>query len=435
MHKSLIPRSVRGWFVVLAVLLSLSAVAFLAGGVAGKRDYWPFGGRYAFVDKLADRAGRLERKLEAYTRTGVLTGHHEIVIETYPLPFADSHAPGPFLALSNTEFLIATRLGELYHVAIDGQTVNAKLLGSLGVADKIQAPAGVKDLLLLAPGKLLASMSTHDEVRNCYALGLFEFSYDLEQPTVKKTRKLFESQPCFPMPLALEEIGGRIIHYTDDSVLFSVGSLLPTTLEGDYGRIQQIRLSDGSADVFATGTRNQQGLFFDQESGLVFETEHGPRGGDEINVLRRGHDYGWPHVTYGTNYSVVDDASVDETCVTNCGTHDGYDLPLFAFVPSIGISNLLRYPSGAEEFHRWRGDLLVTSLRAQTLYRLVYEAGRIVFVESIPLAERLRDIALLPNGSIALKTDSQKLIILTRAKAGASGQAAAGARQVALTAR
>ncbi len=419
----MIHSTVRSWLVSIAFLvgLSLFAATFLVGGVAGKLDYWPFGGRYSFVEKLADRAGRLERKLDAHTKTVVLTGHHEMAVETFPLPFGDTHAPGPFLALSNTEFLVATRLGELHHVTLEAQTVKAKLVGSLGVADDIQAPAGVKDLLLLEPGKLLVSMSTHDEARNCYALGLFEFSYDLEQQTVRKTRKLFESQPCFPMPLALEEIGGRIIHYTDDTVLLSVGSLLPTTLEGDYGRIQQIRLSDGSATVFATGMRNQQGLFFDEQSNLVFETEHGPRGGDEINVLRQGHDYGWPQVTYGTNYSVVDDASVDETCVTNCGTHKGYDLPLFAFVPSIGIGNLLRYPSSGEQFPRWRGNLLVASLRAQTLYRLEYDEGRIIFAEPIPLGERLRDIALLPNGSIALKTDSQKLIILTRAKSGENG--------------
>jgi glucose/arabinose dehydrogenase len=262
-------------------------------------------------------------------------------------------------------------------------------------------------------------MSTHDAAKDCYAMGLYEFSIDIEQRSVKRTRTLFQSQPCFPMPLALEEIGGRIVRYTDDTVLLSVGNLLPTSLEGDYGRVIQIRLADGEATVFATGTRNQQGLFFDQESDLVFETEHGPRGGDEINVLRQGKDYGWPHVTYGTNYTVIDDASVDDTCVTKCGTHDGHDLPLFAFVPSIGIGNLLRYPSGAEEFHRWRGDLLVASLREQTLFRLKYGDGRIIFAEPIAMGERLRDIALLPNGSIALKTDSQKLLLLTRAKGNA----------------
>ena len=412
----------RSWLILTAMVLALSAAAaaFLVGGVAEKRSYWPFGGRYAFVEGLSDRARRLERKHDTHAKTHLLTGLHEVVVASYPLPFADSHASGPFLALSDTEFLVATRLGELHHVVIGNQSATAKLLGSLGVAENIRAPAGVKDLLLLAPGKLLATMSTHDAARDCYALGLFEYAFDVEQRTVKRTRTLFESQPCFPMPLALEEIGGRIIHYTDQTVLLSMGSLLPTTLEGDYGRIVRIRLSDGAVTVFATGNRNQQGLFFDQESRLVFETEHGPRGGDEINVLRQGHDYGWPHVTYGTNYTVVDDASVDDTCVTQCGTHAGHELPLFAFVPSIGIGNLLRYPASGAEFQRWRGNLLVASLREQTLFRLEYDDDRIIYAEPIALGERLRDIALLPNGSIALKTDSQKLLVLTRARADAA---------------
>jgi glucose/arabinose dehydrogenase len=416
------PSAARKWWILIVLLLAVcaSAAAFLAGGVAQKRSYWPFDGRYQFVERLSERAGRVERKFDTYLRTVMLTGHHEVVVESYPLPFGDSHAPGPFLALSDTEFLVATRLGELYHVVIDGQRARADLLGSLGVAEDIRAPAGVKDLLLLAPGRLLASMSTHDPAKDCYAMGLYEFSFDVGRRSVERTRRLFESEPCFPMPLALEEIGGRIVRYAEDAVLLSVGSLLPASLEGDYGRVIKIRLSDGVASVFATGTRNQQGLFFDREANLVFETEHGPRGGDEINLLQEGKDYGWPNVTYGTNYSVVDDASVDDTCLTKCGEHEGYELPLFAFVPSIGIGNLLRYPSSAEEFRRWRGDLLVASLRAQTLFRLEYDAGRIIFAEPIPLGERLRDIALLPNGSIALKTDTQKLLILTRAKGAAN---------------
>jgi aldose sugar dehydrogenase len=408
----------RNWRIWIGVVLTVSAAAaaFLAGGVAEKKAYWPFGGRYLFVERLSERAARVERTFEKYSKTVMLTGHHEVVVESYPLPFRDSHAPGPFLALSDTEFLVATRLGELHHVVIGGEKASASLIGSLGVAENIRAPAGVKDLLLVAPGKLLVSMNTHDAAKDCYAMGLYEFSFDLDRHSLKRTRTVFESQPCKPLPLALEEIGGRIVRVSDDSVLLSVGNMGVSPLVGDYGRIFKIRLSDGVSSVFATGTRNQQGLFFDKEADLVFETEHGPRGGDEINVLQEGKDYGWPNVTYGTNYSVVDDASVDDTCLSRCGTHEGYELPLFAFVPSIGISNLLRYPSDGAEFHRWQGDLLVASLREQTLFRLEYADGRIIFSEPIPLGERLRDIALLPNGSIALKTDSQKLLVLTRAK-------------------
>ena len=409
-------RFLTNWRIWIGVLLTISVAgaAFLAGGVAEKRTYWPFGGRYPSLEQMLSRgAGRVEQEFAKYSKTTILTGVHELVVERYPLPFREAAA---FLALSDTEFLVATKLGELHQVVIGGGTAKARLLGSLGVAANMPYKAGVKDLLLVAPGKLLASMTTHDAAKDCYGLGVFEFSLDTEQQTVKQTRKVFQSEPCLPLPLALEEAGGRIVRFSEDSVLLSVGNLLPTTLEGDYGRVLKLRLSDGASSVFATGLRNEQGLYFDQERGLILETEHGPRGGDEINVLQEGKDYGWPDVTYGTNYTVFDDASVDGTCVTHCGTHAGHELPLFAFVPSIGISNLVRYPADGAEFHRWRGNLLVASLRAGTLFRLEYVDGRIVFSEPIPFGERLRDIALLSTGSIALQTDSGNLLVLTRAR-------------------
>jgi glucose/arabinose dehydrogenase len=93
---------------------------------------------------------------------------------------------------------------------------------------------------------------------------------------------------------------------------------------------------------------------------------------------------------------------------------------LLAFVPSVGISNLIRYPSTGTEFPRWQGDLLVGSLRAETLFRVKTVDGKVVFSEPISFGERLRDIALLPNQSIAMKTDNQQLLILSRAKRAAA---------------
>jgi hypothetical protein len=405
------------FWIALPLTIGLAAVAFVAGGAAEMRSYWPFGDRYPSLERMLKRVTEgVEREFDNYSKTAMLTGVHELIVQGYPLPFRDTAA---FLALSDTEFLVATRLGDLNYVVIGGEAVSARLIGSLGVPGDMPFKAGVKDLLLIAPGKLLASVTTHNAAKDCYGLALFEYSFDIDEKSLKQTRKLFESGPCLSLPLALEESGGRIVRFSDDSVLLSVGNLGLGVegLVGDYGRAFKIRVSDGFSSVFVTGLRNAQGLFVDPELGLVFETEHGPRGGDEINVLREGTNYGYPNVTYGTNYSVIDDASVDDTCLSKCGTHMGYELPLFAFVPSIGISNLVRYPSSGAEFHRWRGNLLVESLRAGTLFRLEYVDGRIIFSEPIPFETRLRDIALLPSGSIVLLTYKAKLLVLTRAKA------------------
>jgi len=367
----------------------------------------------------------IEKPVGKYSKTEMTTGIEEIVVETYPLPFRDDGPTGPFAELSNTEFLVATRLGDLHHVVIGGEAVKSELLGSFGISEKMLRSGGVKDLLLLTPQTLLVTMNTYDEKKGCYAIGVFEFAIDIARKSLDQRRKLFESEPCLPAsgaktlgpnPLGLEESGGRMLRMPDDSILLSVGTMSGLH-GGDTGRILRISLRDGASSVFATGVRNPQGLFLDAESGMLFEAEHGPRGGDEINLLQAGKDYGYPKVGYGTPYGgPYAPPEAEMPADARFGDHHGYELPLLAFVPSIGISNLIRYPSSGTEFPRWQGDLLVESLRAQSLFRVKLVEGRVVLSEPIPFGEGLRDIALLPNQSIALKTDNQQLLILSRAK-------------------
>jgi hypothetical protein len=416
----------RIWVVALLVC-ALAAAAFLAGAVFHLKSYWPFGNRYRFMGAASQT---IDKPADKFSREEVVTGIEELVVEKYPLPFRDSPPTGPFAELSNTEFLVATRLGELHHVEIGGEAVKSELLGSLGVPEKMLRSGGVKGLLLLTPQTLLVSMNTYDASKSCYALGVFEFALDIPRKILEQRRKLFESEPCLPAsgaktlgpnPLGLEESGGRMLRLTDDSILVSVGTMSGLH-GGDTGRILKIRLSDGASSVFVKGTRNPQGLFLDPESGTLFETEHGPRGGDEINVLLEGKDYGYPNVSYGTPYGgPYAPPEAEMPADARFGDHQGYELPLVAFVPSVGISNLIRYPASGKEFPRWQGDLLVESLRAETLFRVKVIDGRVILSEPMPFGERLRDIALLPNQSVALKTDSQQLIILSRPKPAVAG--------------
>ena len=121
----------------VVIILVAVVTAFLAGGVAWSRSYWPFGGHYRFVDSLTERASRFERRFDGPTKTQLLTGLHEIIVKAYPLPFQDSHAQGPFVGLSDSEFLVATRLGELHHVTIQAENVHSTLVGSLGVMQRV----------------------------------------------------------------------------------------------------------------------------------------------------------------------------------------------------------------------------------------------------------------------------------------------------------
>lgn len=173
------------------------------------------------------------------------------------------------------------------------------------------------------------------------------------------------------------------------------------------GRLVRIELANGEVETVASGFRNPQGLARDRE-GNLWLTEHGPQGGDELNLVKPGLDYGWPFATYGILYGnrVWPYNEVQ-------GGHDDFEEPYFAWIPSIAVSNLI--VSDSEQFPLWKDDLLVGSLRSGSLYRIRVRKERVVTFERISFGERIRDLVQMPDGGIAMLTDTSKIILLGRA--------------------
>ena len=169
----------------------------------------------------------------------------------------------------------------------------------------------------------------------------------------------------------------------------------------DYGKIHEIDLATGTSRVFTSGHRNPQGLLVTSR-GLIWATEHGPTGGDELNLIEQGKDYGWPKVTLGQDCHGCD-WQVE-------GRHDGFEPPAFSYVPSIGISSVIEM---AGFVPNWEGDLLVASMVGQTLHHLRLNGQHILYDEAIPMSDRLRDMIALSGGRVAVWTDSGRLILLT----------------------
>jgi cytochrome c2 len=165
-----------------------------------------------------------------------------------------------------------------------------------------------------------------------------------------------------------------------------------------------VDVTDGAASIYSLGHRNPQGIVR-TSAGLVWSTEHGAKGGDELNLIARGTNYGWPHVTLGADYE-----QFKWPLSSTQGRHDGYTAPHFAWLPSVGISNLVEVRS--DRFATWRGDLLVASLAAGTLYRMRPQGGGVQFVEPIPVGQRVRDLVEGPDGRIYLMLDSGSVGIL-----------------------
>jgi cytochrome c2 len=258
---------------------------------------------------------------------------------------------------------------------------------------------------------------------------------------------LYETEPCVPItgkvrkrgknPFHGEESGGRLALIDDHTLLLTLGDhefygggsvqAFAQDPRASYGKTIRIDLGSRSARMYTLGHRNPQGLFVAKD-GRIWSTEHGPRGGDELNVLVEGANYGWPLVTYGTDYGAFDWKDNPRQ-----GHHDGFTEPVYAFVPSIGITSLIMMER--DLLGTWKGNLLVGSLATRSLYRLTLDGDRVVVDEPISIGRRVRDLLEMDDGRLLLWTDDGALVTLepTSEMSGATafGMQCSGCHQIA----
>ncbi|MGB3315753.1 MAG: PQQ-dependent sugar dehydrogenase, partial [Albidovulum sp.] len=231
---------------------------------------------------------------------------------------------------------------------------------------------------------------------------------------------LLETQPCLPLKKnhdAIEaHMGGGRFAYDGNGVLYMTsgdyhfdgiyyeGAPVAQDPAFDYGKVIAIDLTTGSYRQITRGHRNMQGIAIDKLC-RVWTVEHGMRGGDELNMEIEGRDYGWPRESLGTLYNKL---PIPNT--VSYGHHDQFEQPRLAFVPSIATSSL----SLIDGFHEaWDGDLLMGTLKDQSLYRIHLSGDRVLFAERIPIGERVRYAQQLDHDRIVVLTDDNELVFLT----------------------
>ena len=221
-------------------------------------------------------------------------------------------------------------------------------------------------------------------------------------------KTVFDADPCLDPAHNGERAGGRMLTDGPDHLLVVVGShavsVLPQDPNSHLGKLVRVDIESGAAEILALGLRNPQGLARDAD-GNLWETEHGPRGGDELNLLEPGGNYGWPTVSYGTPYG---EFRYDESI----GKHEGFVKPRFAWTPGIGVSAIV--VNDKRGFPLWEDDLLVASLSGacqaaecagHALFRIRRDGTQVRYVERIELGHRIRDMAIMPDGRIAALAD------------------------------
>jgi glucose/arabinose dehydrogenase len=152
-------------------------------------------------------------------------------------------------------------------------------------------------------------------------------------------------------------------------------------------------------EIWTYGHRNQQGMAFHPETGDLWATEHGPQGGDELNLIKPGLNYGWPVVGYGVNYNTG--RAIHEGTL-----REGMQPPVHFWVPSIATAGILFYTG--DKFPEWKGNLLVGGMVGQQLARLTLDGQRVRAEETLMLGQgRIRDVRQGPDGFIYLAMDDR----------------------------
>jgi hypothetical protein len=216
--------------------------------------------------------------------------------------------------------------------------------------------------------------------------------------------------------------GGRMqqyFHNGSEGILFTTGDndvdypdSKPQNKESIYGKIIFQDFISKNYEIFSIGHRNGQGLLV--KDNLILMTEHGPRGGDEINKIIYKKNYGWPIASYGEKYSKNNLITYYKKSHEN----NDFEEPIYAFIPSIGISELISLPNAFSE--KWIDNFLVTSLYGRSIFRIKLNKNfdKIIFIEKIFVGERIRDIKYSDNNNMILLAFEEKgqLGILTRSE-------------------
>jgi cytochrome c2 len=284
------------------------------------------------------------------------------------------------------------------------------------------------EVLTRADGEhLFVSYNRYDAAANCFSMRLSEAllpaDWQIATGDTLEWRTVFDTVPCLPPSnirntFGGNQAGGRILPARDGGFYLTVGDFefdgvdgkgpAVSQLEGaSYGRI--LHFDDaGTVNEVVRGLRNPQGLAYDA-SGKLWATDQSAQGGDELDLIVAGRNYGWPEVSLGVMYAPWQNDDKNWPFNKRQGWHQGYDAPRHAWLPSVAPSSLALVTGISD---RWEGDLIASTLASGSLRRLRLEGENVIYDENIPLDRRTRDI-LVADGRIYLLFDDGRFGYLT----------------------
>lgn len=363
----------------------------------------------AYIREVATRSADPQPREEQSLPTGILRSEeHAFRIESVAEGF---EVPWSLAFLPDGRMLVTERVGRLRVIHPDGRL-------------DPEPVRGIPRVLVRDEAGLMSAVAHPDQANNGWVyLSFSDIGPDETSMTRIVRGRLCEGQwvdqeDVFSVPVSDYQassvlFGGRLA-FAGEYLFFSVGER--GMEEGTTGKAQDLTAPTGKihrvfhdgcvppdnpfagtpghfGSIWAYGVRNPQGLAVDPRDGALWETEHGPRGGDELNRIRRGANYGWPVITYGMNYN--------GTPISDKTAAPGMEQPAINWTPSIAVSQIEFY--SGDRFPQWHGHLFVGSLAHQKFLRVVVDGDRIVHREEVfSRLGRVRDIKTGPDGLIYL---------------------------------
>ncbi|MCK2097499.1 PQQ-dependent sugar dehydrogenase [Thauera aromatica] len=321
--------------------------------------------------------------------------------------------PWSLAFLPDGRMLVTERPGRMRVVTADG-TLSAPIAGLPEV--HAQGQGGLLDVALgpcFAEDGLIVFSYAEPTARGART-AVARARLDLDGLRVHAVQRIFAQNED---PSGSHHWGSRLVFAPDGSLFVTLGDRYhfrdrAQALDSHLGKVVRIAV-DGSVpadnpfraragalpEIWSYGHRNLQGAALDPQSGELWTHEHGPQGGDELNLTRGGRNYGWPVITYGREY--VTGSKIGE------GTERAdVEAPRWQWTPSIAPSGMAFYTGAA--FPQWRGNLFVGALKHQLVVRLVLEDGKVVHEERMlsALGRRIRDVRQGPDGRLWLLDES-----------------------------
>ena len=360
---------------------------------------------------------------DAFTKGVPLKAHlHRLESKSVQISW-DKAGGGAIEPLCN-DLLVVTPWGRIALVRPDGSVAHLEdrvpmnLEGLMSHPDIAALPSNrfrVADILLKQRSEerweLFVTHHYFTEAEECVRFRLSSATVLRQGASVSVSRSwrtIFDAEPCVPVTeQELLRAGGRILADGPDHLLVVIGDhgREESAREPDshLGKLVRIAIETGEVEILSVGLRNPQGFVRDAD-GNLWETEHGPQGGDELNLLEPGVNYGWPFVSYGVQYGKAMLRTVPDE---STGRHAGFARPVFAWVPSIAVSAMI--VNDERWLPLWKDDLLIGSLgnasRGLSIFRARRNGTNLQYVERIEVGYRVRDLTWMPDGRIATLAD------------------------------